>query len=44
MFLSHPNIIKMYGFFNDESHIYILLEVGTGGQLLHHLRHIQPLT
>lgn len=34
----------MYGFFDDENYIYILLEVGLGGQLFHHLRQCQPLT
>jgi aurora kinase len=35
MFLNHPNIIKMYGCFDDKNNIYIILEVGTGGQLYH---------
>ncbi len=26
LFLNHPNIIKMYGYFDDLSSIYILLE------------------
>ena len=38
MYLNHPNIIKMYGYFDDETHIYIILEVGTGGQLFHQLK------
>jgi serine/threonine protein kinase len=38
MYLNHPNIIKMYGYFDDESYIYIILEVGTGGQLFHQLK------
>jgi serine/threonine protein kinase len=33
MFLYHPNIIKMYGCFDDKQHIYVVLEVGMGGQL-----------
>ena len=44
MFLSHPNIIKMYGCFDDTSNIYIILEVGTGGQLYHQLKKAQPLS
>ena len=28
----------MYGYFDDENYIYIILEVGTGGQLYHQLR------
>jgi calcium-dependent protein kinase len=43
MFLNHPNIIKMYGCFNDELNIYIILEVGSGGQLYHQLKKAQPL-
>ena len=42
-YLSHPNIIKMYGFFDDATHIYIILEVGTGGQLYHQLRKSEPM-
>ena len=43
MFLNHPNIIKMYGCFHDATNIYIILEVGTGGQLYHQLKKSQPL-
>jgi serine/threonine protein kinase len=34
----HPNIIKLFGFFEDDRHFYIILEVGTGGQLYHHMK------
>jgi calcium-dependent protein kinase len=44
MFLNHPNIIKMYGCFDDPVNIYIILELGTGGQLYHQLKKSQPLT
>lgn len=43
MYLNHPNIIKMYGYFDDEKNIYIILEVGTGGQLYHYLKKSQTL-
>lgn len=33
LFLNHPNIIKMYGCFDDLSFIYILLEVAIEGTL-----------
>ena len=33
MFLCHPNIIKMYGCFDDKENIYIILELAMGGQL-----------
>ena len=38
MYLNHPHIIKMYGYFEDMKQIYIILEVGTGGQLFHQLK------
>lgn len=38
MFLNHPHIVKMYGYFDDETNIFIILEVGTGGQLYHQLK------
>ena len=44
MFLNHPNIIKMYGCFDDAANIYIILQVGTGGQLYHQLKKSQPLS
>ena len=44
MFLNHANIIKMYGCFDDVANIYIILEVGTGGQLYHQLKKSQPLS
>lgn len=25
-FLTHPNIVQFYGVFNDEKHIYMILE------------------
>ncbi len=33
LFLNHPNIIKMYGYFDDLSFFYILLEVAIEGTL-----------
>jgi aurora kinase, other len=32
-FLDHSNIIKVYGYFSDEEHFYIILELGCDGQL-----------
>lgn len=32
-FCSHPNCLKMYGFFQDEQRIYILLEYAAKGEL-----------
>ena len=34
----------MYGFFDDENYIYIILEVGTGGQLHHQFKKSEPVT
>jgi calcium-dependent protein kinase len=34
----------MYGCFDDAVNIYIILEVGTGGQLYHQLKKAQPLS
>lgn len=33
----------MYGFFDDADTIYLILEVGTGGQLFHQLKKQQAL-
>jgi aurora kinase len=31
--LDHPNVAKLYGFFEDRDNIYLLLELGYEGQL-----------
>ena len=36
--LRHPNILQMYGFFTDESRIYLILEYCHGGELFNQLR------
>lgn len=33
-FLSHPNLIQLYDFFNDEHRVYLFIELGTDGHLL----------
>ena len=38
MYLHHPHIIKMYGYFDDEKNIYTILELSMGGQLFHQLK------
>lgn len=43
LFLSHPNIIKMYGYFDDALNIYILLELGMSGQLFKFLKKGQSM-
>lgn len=36
--LNHPNIIKLYGHFSDEYHIFLLMEYVEGGDLLSKLK------
>lgn len=36
--LDHPNIIKLYGHFDDEYHIFLLMEYAEGGILLKKLK------
>ncbi len=33
----------MYGFFDDQNYIYIILEVGTGGQLFKQIKRHQSM-
>ena len=33
MFLNHPNIVKMFGFFSDADFIYLAMELCISGQL-----------
>ena len=42
--MNHPNVIKMYGYFDDVANIYIILELGMGGQLFKLLKkgHAMP--
>lgn len=42
-FLNHPNIIKMYGYFDDQTNIYIIMEVALGGQLYKYLKKNQQM-
>lgn len=35
--LDHPNIVKFYGFFEDEENIYLILEYISGGTLFDYL-------
>jgi serine/threonine protein kinase len=32
--LDHPNIVKLYGHFSDDYHVFLLMEYVEGGQLL----------
>ena len=42
LYLNHPNIIKMYGYFDDLSYIYVLLEVAFEGTLYQFLENLHP--
>lgn len=33
MYLDHPNLVKLYSFFDDTYNIYLLMELGCDGQL-----------
>lgn len=33
MFLDHPNLVRLYSFFDDSYNIYLLMELGCDGQL-----------
>lgn len=37
-YLNHPNIVKLYSFFDDELHFYILMEYMEGGSLYSYLK------
>lgn len=36
--LSHPNILRLFGFFHDHEHVYLILEYAPGGELKEVLR------
>ena len=38
MSFNHPNIVKLYGFFDDREHIYLILEYMEEGTLFESLR------
>ena len=31
--LEHPNVVKLFGFFHDKATIYLIMELGSQGQL-----------
>lgn len=43
LFLNHPNVIRMYGYFDDQTNIYIIMEVALGGQLFKHIKKGSPI-
>lgn len=42
--LNHNNILGMYGFFDDKTHLYIVLEYMDGGTLYEKLKKISKLS
>jgi serine/threonine protein kinase len=44
MFLDHPNIVKLYGFFDDSTHFYIVMEYMDGGNLFALIKKKKKLT
>lgn len=34
MYLDHPNIVKLYGFFHDKENLYLVMECCLSGHLL----------
>ena len=37
-YLDHPNILKLYGYFDDEEKIYLILEYAAWGELYSSLK------
>lgn len=37
-YLSHKNIIKLYGVFHDDEKVYMILEYAPGGELYRELK------
>ena len=37
-FIDHPNIVKLYGFFHDEDHAYLVMELCSSGHLYNFLQ------
>jgi serine/threonine protein kinase len=38
MYLNHPNIVKVYGFFDDLLHFYIIIECALDGQMSEYIQ------
>lgn len=44
MYLDHPNIVKLYGFFDDATHFFIIMEYMEGGSLFALIKKKKKLT
>lgn len=42
-YLNHPNILKLYGVFNDEENIYLILEFMEEGTLYSQLKRMKKI-
>lgn len=38
LFFSHPNILRLYGYFYDSKRVYLILEYAAKGELYKHLQ------
>jgi serine/threonine protein kinase len=38
MYLNHPNIVKLYGFFHDQENVYLIMEYCSGSHLFKMIR------
>ncbi|ORZ01699.1 kinase-like domain-containing protein [Syncephalastrum racemosum] len=42
--LRHPNILRLYGYFHDDEHVYMVLEYAAKGDLYTHIHERGPLS
>lgn len=42
-YIDHPNILKLYGVFNDEKNIYLILEFMEQGSLYSQLKRFKKI-
>ena len=44
LFIDHPNVVKVFGFFDDSTHFYIIMEYMEGGSLFNLIKKQKQLT
>ena len=44
LFIDHPNVVKLFGFFDDSTHFYIIMEYMEGGSLFNMIKKQKQLT
>ena len=42
--LRHPNVVRLHEVLEDEEHIYVIMDINSGGELLEHLDRKHPLS